>query len=121
MAKILVAEDDDSLASFVAVALTRQGHSVTKVGDGGAALAALAADRFDLLLADIVIPELDGIALALKASRDYPAMKIMLMTGYDAERQRATNLDALVDGVVMKPFNLDDICGAVGALLQKKN
>ncbi|HEY3920209.1 MAG TPA: response regulator [Stellaceae bacterium] len=119
MAKILVAEDDPALAAFLAQALTKQGHAVTKVDDGMGALAALAADRFDLLLADIVIPEPDGVALALKASRDYPAMKIMLMTGYDAERQRAHNLDALVDGVVMKPFNLDEICGAVSTLLKK--
>ena len=64
--------------------------------DGFAALAALAAQSFDLLLCDIVMPGLDGIALALKAGKDYPALKILLMTGYSAERQRAHNLAALV-------------------------
>jgi two-component system, cell cycle response regulator CpdR len=63
------------------------------------------------------MPELDGIALALKASKDYPAMKILLMTGYATERQRAHNLEALVDRVLMKPFTLDEIQRAVGELL----
>jgi len=91
MAKILLAEDEASVSAFVARALAQQGHEVTPVGDGMAALAALARDRFDLLLTDILMPEIDGIALALKASEDYPAMKILLMTGYAAERQRAHN------------------------------
>jgi two-component system, cell cycle response regulator CpdR len=117
MAKILLAEDDPSVGAFVARALTQQGHAVTRVGDGLAALAALAADPFDLLLTDIVMPELDGIALALKASKDYPAMKILLMTGYAAERQRAHNLEALAHRVIMKPFTLEEIQAAVAALL----
>jgi CheY-like chemotaxis protein len=117
MATILLAEDEDSVGAFVTRALTQQGHQVTRVGDGLAALGALAAAPFDLLLTDIVMPELDGIALALKASKDYPAMKIMLMTGYAAERQRAHNLEALVQRVVMKPFSLDEIQKAVSELL----
>lgn len=117
MAKILLAEDDASVSAFVNRALTQQGHSVTTAGDGMAALAALAREPFDLLLTDIVMPELDGIALALKASKDYPAMKILLMTGYAAERQRAHNLDALVHRVIMKPFTLDEIVAAVAGLV----
>lgn len=117
MAKILLAEDDASVSAFVTRALTQQGHSITTAGDGMAALAALAGEPFDLLLTDIVMPELDGIALALKASKDYPAMKILLMTGYAAERQRAYNLEALVHRVVMKPFTLDEIVAAVAELL----
>ncbi|HEV8015479.1 MAG TPA: response regulator [Stellaceae bacterium] len=117
MAKILLAEDDASVGAFVTRALRQQGHAVTHVGDGLAALAALAGDPFDLLLTDIVMPELDGIALALKASKDYPAMKILLMTGYAAERQRAHNLEALVHRVIMKPFTLDEIQAAVASLL----
>jgi two-component system, cell cycle response regulator CpdR len=117
MAKILLAEDDASVSAFVTRALTQQGHAVTPVADGMAALAALAAASFDLLLTDIVMPELDGIALALKASKDYPAMKILLMTGYAAERQRAHNLEALVQRVIMKPFTLEEIQHAVSELL----
>jgi two-component system, cell cycle response regulator CpdR len=117
MAKILLAEDDASVSAFVARALELRGHAVTPVGDGMAALAALAGAPFDLLLTDIVMPQLDGIALALKASKDYPAMKILLMTGYAAERQRAHNLEALVHRVMLKPFTLDEIQAAVAELL----
>ncbi|HXR87927.1 MAG TPA: response regulator [Stellaceae bacterium] len=117
MATILLAEDEDSVGAFVARALTQNGHQVTRVANGLAALGALAAAPFDLLLTDIVMPELDGITLALKASKDYPAMKILLMTGYAAERQRAHNLDALVHRVVMKPFTLKDIQKAVAESL----
>ncbi|HVM81125.1 MAG TPA: response regulator, partial [Stellaceae bacterium] len=68
---------------------------------------------FDLLLTDIVMPGLDGIALALKASKDHPDLKILLMTGYAAEKQRAHNLDALIHRVIEKPFTLEQICAAV--------
>jgi two-component system cell cycle response regulator CpdR len=117
MANILLAEDDASVSAFVVRALVQQGHAVTPVGDGMAALAALAGAPFDLLLTDIVMPQLDGIALALKASKDYPAMKILLMTGYAAERQRAHNLEALVHRVMLKPFTLEEIQAAVAELL----
>src|ERR1043166_7801436 len=103
MAKILVAEDDSAVSAFVVRALTHAGHEVTAAPDGLAALVHLAGARFDLLLTDIVMPGLDGIALALKASNDYPEMKILLMTGYASERQRAHNLDALIHRVVEKP------------------
>lgn len=119
MAKILVAEDEPSVSVFVSRALAHAGHQVSTVPDGIAALAALAAEPFDLLLADIVMPDLDGVALALKASKEYPAMKILLMTGFASERQRAHNLEALVNRVIDKPFTLDEICAAVAAELAK--
>jgi two-component system cell cycle response regulator CpdR len=117
MAKILLAEDEASVSAFVARALTQQGHAVTPVGNGMLALNALARESYDLLLTDIVMPELDGIALALKVAKDYPAMKILMMTGYAAERQRAHGLDALANRVIMKPFTLDEIATAVRELL----
>ena len=119
MARILLAEDDAAVSAFVSRALRHRGHEVTAVADGTAALGALAAAEFALLLTDIVMPGLDGIALALKASKDYPAMKILLMTGFASERQRAHNLDALIHRVVEKPFSLEQICAAVDDELQR--
>jgi DNA-binding response OmpR family regulator len=113
VAKILVAEDDKAVSTFVARALQHRGHAVTTVPDGSAALSALAGESFALLLTDIVMPNLDGIALALKASKDYPAMRILLMSGYASERQRAHNLEALIHRVIEKPFTLEQICAAV--------
>jgi two-component system cell cycle response regulator CpdR len=117
MAKILVAEDDRAVSAFVTRALTHGGHAVTAAPDGLVALTLLAADRYDLLLTDIVMPGLDGIALALKASKDFPDMPIVLMTGFAAERQRAHNLDSLIHRVISKPFTLNQICAAVDEAL----
>ncbi len=117
MAKILLAEDEASVAEFVVRALGRLGHDVQRVPDGLAAVAALGAERYDLLVSDIVMPGLDGIALALKAGKDYPAMKILLISGYADERQRAHNLDALAHRILAKPFTLVEICDAVEGTL----
>ncbi len=113
MARILLAEDDASVRSFVERALTLHGHQVTAVVDGALALEALAADRFDLLLTDIQMPVMDGIALALNVTRDHPGLRILMMSGYAEERRRAHNLDVLIHDVVSKPFTLEQIVAAV--------
>ncbi len=118
MACILVAEDDEAVREFIERALTHRGHEVTATDDGIGALEALAQERFDLLLTDIVMPELDGIALALKVSKDYPDIPILLMSGYAAERQRAHNLDVLIHRVISKPFTLDELCSATEEALE---
>ena len=117
MALILVAEDDTAVREFVGRALRQDGHDVTVVGDGQQALSALEESKYDLVLADIVMPKLDGIALALKAAKDYPWIPVLLMTGYAAERQRAHNLDALINDVIAKPFTLADIRASVRTIL----
>jgi CheY-like chemotaxis protein len=125
MARILLAEDDKAVQSFVSRALAHRGHTVRAVDDGLQALEALdesgseAGDEagFDLLITDIVMPGLDGIALALKVARDCPDLPILMMTGYSAERQRAHNLEELICRVITKPFNLEQIGKAVEEVL----
>src|SRR5215469_9578818 len=117
MSRILIVEDEAAVRAFVERALRHRGHQTVTVDDGLAAVAALRKETFDLLLTDIAMPGLDGIGLALKASKDYPDMKILLMTGYASERQRAHNLEALIHRVIEKPFTLDEICAAVAAEL----
>ncbi len=111
MARILVAEDDDQVSAFVKRALDMDGHYVVCAKDGAEGLAVLQAESgsFDLLLADIKMPVMDGIALALATARDYPKLKILLMTGYADQRERAANLEALIYDVVAKPFTLPQI------------
>jgi CheY-like chemotaxis protein len=113
MYRILVAEDDGAVRAFVARALARQGHDVTAVEDASQALAALAEGEFDLLLTDIVMPGMDGIALALKVAKSHPRLPVVLMSGYAAERQRAHNLETLIRRVIAKPFTLKEICAVV--------
>lgn len=117
MAHILVAEDERAIREFVCRALHQNGHTVTPVEDGVQALSRLATGTFDLLLTDIVMPGMDGIALALKVSRDRPELPILLMSGYAVERQRAHDLDAMIHEVVAKPFTLREIVDAVDKVL----
>jgi two-component system, cell cycle response regulator CpdR len=115
MARILIAEDDDAIRNLVARALGEDGHDLTVAADGAAALDALSRHNgeFDLLLTDVKMPMMDGIALALAAGRDHPDVAIMLMTGYADQRERAHELDALVHDVIAKPFSVEQIKGAV--------
>jgi len=122
MAKILIAEDDPMIRDLVARALNEDGHELTAASDGAAALDALNGRNgdFDLLLTDVKMPVMDGIALALAAGRDHPNVAIMLMTGFADQRERAHGLDALVHDVIAKPFSVDQIKGAVReALVQR--
>lgn len=110
MARILIAEDDDAIRALVARALTEEGHEVVLTVDGGEALDKLGAHGpFDLLLTDIKMPVMDGIALALAAARDHPDLLIVLMTGFADQRERAHGLDALIHDVLTKPFSLSDL------------
>lgn len=122
MACILLTEDDESVRAFVKRALELDGHQVTEAEDGGIALEILTArqDTFDLLLSDIMMPVMDGIALALAAARDFPDLPILLMTGFADQRERAFGLDSLVRDVVSKPFTLAEIRVAVARALVER-
>ena len=119
MARILLAEDEEALRAFVLRALMQDGHEVVATADGGEALDALTREqgKFDLLLTDIRMPVMDGIALALAAARDWPELTILLMTGYADQRERASGLDALIHDVITKPFSLATIRSAVNDAL----
>lgn len=121
MARLLVAEDDEAVRAFLEKAFELDGHEVRTAEDGAMALEVLTEEQgdFDLLLTDIQMPVMDGIALALSAVRDFPELPILLMTGYANQRERAHGLDELVEDVIMKPFSLADIREAVGDVLDK--
>lgn len=122
MARILIAEDDEPVRGFVKRALEMDGHQVVAEEDGAAALERLGIEqgRFDLLLSDIRMPMMDGIALALTAARDFPGLPILLMTGFADQRERASDLAAIVEDVITKPFTLAEIRAAVQGVLAKR-
>jgi len=119
MTRVLIADDEDSMRSLVARAIAMDGHETVTAQDGAEALEMLTRDEgaFDLLLTDIQMPIMDGIALALTAARDFPALKILLMTGFAHQRERASGLEAIVHDVVTKPFSVADIRTAVADAL----
>ena len=122
MAKILLAEDDDSVRAFVVSALTLKGHEVVAAEDGGLAAELLSEHdgAFDLLLSDIKMPIMDGIALALTTAASYPSIIIVLMTGFADQRERAHGLDALIYDVIVKPFTLTDLLAKIDDALSGK-
>ena len=103
-------------------ALTMDGHEVKTAADGSEALDMLTREEggFDLLLTDVRMPIMDGIALALTVARDFPNMTILLMTGYADQRERAYGLDALIHDVITKPFTLAVLRAAVNEALTVK-
>jgi CheY-like chemotaxis protein len=117
MARILITEDEESLRRFVARALRLDGHETFEAGDGAEGLEKLDEGSYDLLLSDIRMPVMDGIELAHQASARFPEMKILLMTGYAEQRERADDLASKIVDVVPKPFALPDIRKAVARAL----
>ena len=119
MARVLIADDEDPMRSLLARAIAMDGHDIWAARDGAEALDILTREpgAFDLLLADIQMPVMDGIALALTAARDFPKLTILLMTGFAYQRERASNLNAIVHDVITKPFSVADIRTAVAAAL----
>jgi two-component system, cell cycle response regulator CpdR len=119
LARILIAEDEGAIRDLVARALLQDGHDIMTANDGAEALDVLVREHgaFELLLADIRMPVMDGIALALATARDHPDITILLMTGYADQRERASGLNTLIHDVITKPFTLDTIRAAVNEAL----
>ena len=111
--KVLVAEDNPAVREFIVRSLATVNYKAVPVADGQQALDMLGREKFDVLITDIVMPNVDGIALALKAVRLFPDLRIVMISGYAQERMRAHNLDALVHRIIAKPFSLEEICAAV--------
>ena len=121
MARILLVDDEEPVRGFLKRGLELDGHTVATAIDGGDGLDRLAErdDCFDLLLTDIRMPMMDGIALAHAAKREYPDLVILLMTGFADQRERASGLEALISDVISKPFSVAEIKSAVATALAK--
>jgi two-component system cell cycle response regulator CpdR len=115
--RILLAEDDESMRGFLVRALKRAGYEVIDFANGADAFERLKSEPFTLLLTDIVMPKMDGIELARRASELDPDLKIMFITGFAAvvlNNDTAAPKDARV---LSKPFHLKDLVREVDRLL----
>ncbi|WP_374582386.1 response regulator transcription factor [Pseudoduganella sp.] len=119
--KILLVEDDPSLASGLQLALRRANYTVEHVDDGPAAIQALALTEFDLLVLDLGLPTLDGTAVlkALRA-RDNP-IPVLVLSARDSTRDRVQGLDLGADDYLTKPFELDELLARIRVLLRRRS
>ncbi|WP_336055429.1 response regulator [Nitratireductor sp. CH_MIT9313-5] len=119
MARLLIVEDDVSVRTFTARALAAAGHTVETAEDGMDGLDKIKAAEgsFDLVLSDIRMPAMDGIEMAREAASTFPDLRLLLMTGFADQRERAAELDGTAKGVVNKPFTLAEIRDRVGEAL----
>ena len=120
MVRILLAEDDESMRAYLGRALERAGYEVVAVDRGTAALPLIAAESFDLLLTDIVMPEMDGIELAQKASAIDPSIRVMFITGFAAVALQGGRT-APEAKLLSKPFHLKDLVMEVDRIFQTED
>ncbi len=106
--RILLAEDDDAMRAYLERALDKAGYHVESVDRGTAAIPLLKQHRYDLLLSDIVMPEMDGIELARKCNEISPSTKVMFITGFAAVSLKASRQQP-TSRVLSKPFHLRDL------------
>jgi len=115
--KILLAEDDTDMRRFLVKALQTAGYHVISYDNGLSAYQRLREEPFELLLTDIVMPEMDGIELARRASELDPDMKIMFITGFAAVALNPDSAAPKQAKVLSKPFHLRELVNEVGKML----
>ena len=122
MAKILVVDDADGVRHYIGRVLEHAGHVFEESSDGAAALSLLQESNgaFDLVLTDIKMPVMDGIALALAIAKQWPDMPIVMMTGYADQQERAVGLDSLIREVITKPFTMKQLISVISDALETR-
>jgi two-component system, cell cycle response regulator CpdR len=120
MARILLADDDAAARDLVQRALVGDGHDVVATHDGAEALEQLQGDGagFELLISDVQMPGVDGIELIEKALAIAPKMRVILMSGFTDELDRAKHLKSKIAREISKPFTLEQVRGVVRAVLK---
>ncbi len=120
MIRILLADDEEAMRSYLQRALERSGYAVTACDRGTTALAHIeAGESFDMLLTDIVMPEMDGIELAQKVAIIAPDMRVMFITGFSAVTLRAGQAMPQAK-VLSKPFHLRDLVLEVDRIFEDR-
>lgn len=117
MVRILLAEDDDDMRRFLHKALENAGYNVVSFDNGRSAYDRIREEPFSLLLTDIVMPEMDGIELARRATELDPDLRVMFITGFAAVALNPDSQAPKDAKVLSKPFHLRELVGEVEKML----
>jgi DNA-binding response OmpR family regulator len=117
--RLLVVEDDPKIAAFLAQGLGESGYHVDVVRDGEAGLLRATLNPYDLIVLDLLLPKLDGVAVARRLRAAGKATPILMLTARDAERDKIAGLDAGADDYLTKPFAFGELLARVRALLRR--
>lgn len=119
MIRVLIAEDDDSVARFLLQAAREAGYHASVVTTGSEALERALSACFDLLLLDVMLPELDGFAVCRQLREAQSTLPILLLTARDALEDRVRGLDSGADDYIVKPFSLAELLARMRATLRR--
>jgi two-component system, OmpR family, response regulator ArlR len=119
MTKLLVIEDEEKLARFVELELLHEGYAVEKASDGRTGLQLVETGGFDLVLLDIMLPELNGMEV-LRRLRRTSNVPVILLTARDAVMDKVTGLDTGADDYITKPFSIEELLARIRTALRKK-
>jgi two-component system OmpR family response regulator len=117
--RILISEDDASLAEALRFALTQSGFAVDWVGNGLDADEALKSSDFGLLILDLGLPRLDGLEVLRRLRRRNDALPVLILSGREQPEEKVAGLDLGADDYLVKPFSLDELQARLRALLRR--
>jgi DNA-binding response OmpR family regulator len=119
MQRILIVEDEEKIARFVELELQHEGYAAEKAQDGRTGLDKALSEPFDLILLDVMLPQLNGLEV-LRRLRQKKATPVILLTARDAVMDKVSGLDAGADDYVTKPFAIEELLARIRVALKKK-
>jgi len=117
--RVLIVEDDEAIGRGLEAVLVERGFTVQRCSRGGSALVAVDAERPDLVLLDLGLPDIDGVEVCRRLRRGSPSLPIVVLTARDAEMDIVLGLNAGADDYIAKPFRLGELLARIGALLRR--
>ena len=121
MADVLLVDDDAPIRRMLERTLTAEGHAITAVADGGAALAQVERSLPDVIVLDVAMPGPDGLAVTRRLRSKGLAVPILLLTARDALHERVEGLDAGADDYLVKPFEVEELTARIRALMRRNH
>ncbi|MDI3313309.1 MAG: response regulator transcription factor [Mycobacterium sp.] len=116
---VLVVDDEAVLAEMVSMALRYEGWNITSAGDGASAIAAARVQRPDVVVLDVMLPDMSGLEVLHKLREQHPRLPVLLLTAKDAVEDRIAGLSAGGDDYVTKPFSIEEVVLRLRALLRR--